>query len=133
MQRQTHGAVERAPSRYSQRFPETRAAVFFRNAAHVLLGEDVTGYRLAAALDNRASKAAAFDWLTGRRQPPQWAIDLLKNRVAEKAQRAAEIAASAPIRTDTARHHGAKLTALRRAKEKARREAGLVAGQTKSD
>lgn len=40
-----------------------------------------TGRDIVNLLDGKANRTTALDWRSGRRAPPQWAIDRLRQRI----------------------------------------------------
>ena len=91
----------------------------FRQAVDLLL-PNATGSQVAALLGNQVSRNACCNWLAGRRQPPQWALQLLASKIREQALPAIELAKQ----LDTQKERlGLKAGALNLAKWRARPKA----------
>lgn len=107
---------------------ETVANRPFYAAIADLLPTPIAHTALVALFDYRATVGAINGWRYGRRSPPQWAIDILKMKGEARARRTLNnIARLSRARTTRTREEVASvLVQARRAKEKARREAGEV-------
>ena len=46
-----------------------------------------TGRHLVELLDRKAHRTTALDWRSGRRNPPQWAIDTLRAKLMARHER----------------------------------------------
>jgi hypothetical protein len=101
----------------------TDATLHFRRALQSLLGT-LHANKIAALLGNRAHRTTVYNWLTGRREPPQWAIDTVRQQLAERAERDLAITRERVERGPTRSESARKLTPIRRQKEKARQQGG---------
>jgi hypothetical protein len=66
-----------------------------------VLHPGATGTDLAALLDGKAGRTVVLAWKAGRRGTPQWAIDLLREKLRQRHERERAIsdkAAAAPAR-----------------------------------
>lgn len=67
----------------------------FGRALSVLI-PNATGAELRAFFGNRVTRAAVLHWRDGRRQPPQWARDIVRDRLGELAALSASIGDARP-------------------------------------
>jgi hypothetical protein len=73
---------------------DSREATPFAELVNVL-HPGATGKPLVGLLDGKARRTTALDWISGRRNAPQWAIDLLRRKLHERQALELEIAAKA--------------------------------------
>lgn len=120
-----------APQNHHASLPKKRVTREMDDAIQRLIGKQPSRGALLDLFDNRATAAAIKAWRYGWRGSPQWAVELIRSKLAAQAR--ADLAAGAKLRPGAGMgwNKGAKTLAVwrerkareRDAKEKAANEA----------
>jgi hypothetical protein len=122
--REAGGREAIARSGAAENLPATDATTYFRRLLQRLGIERAVD--VVQLLGARVHRTTVHHWLTGRRPAPVWAIDTMRQRLAERAEWDLAITRQPFERGPDRAEHALRLTPARRAKEKARLSAGKV-------
>jgi hypothetical protein len=123
--REAGGRETIAPNDAPQNLGLLDATSYFRLAIQSLLGSLHAG-RIANLLGDRVHRTTVYNWLTGRRPPPVWAIETARQLLTDRAERDLAITRTQFRRGPDRVAWGNQLGPIRRQKEKARQQGGPV-------